>query len=190
VRWRYVEPYAHFGQRVMIVGGGNSAAKTALDLWRNGVEVVLVHRRAALKDGVKYWIRPDIDNRIAEGSIEARFDSVVSAFESGGASGGVRGARVDGPAGSELVPVDVAYVLIGYHPDVELQRRAGIEIEPDSLIPTFDPETCESNVPGLYVAGTVQAGRFTDRIFIENSRDHGARIVDHLSGHLRAPARG
>jgi thioredoxin reductase (NADPH) len=87
------------------------------------------------------------------------------------------------------VPIDVAYVLIGYHPDAELQRRAGIDIEPDSLIPTFDPETCESNVPGLYVAGTVQAGRFTDRIFIENSRDHGARIVDHLVRSLRrAPA--
>jgi len=189
VRWRYAEPYAHFGQRVMIVGGGNSAAKTALDLWRNGVEVVLVHRREALKHGVKYWIRPDIDNRIAEGSIEARFESVVTAFEDGGASGGVRGARVAGPGGSELVPIDIAYVLIGYHPDVELQRRAGIQIEPDSLIPTFDPETCESNVPGLYVAGTVQAGRFTDRIFIENSRDHGARIVDHLVRSLHeAPA--
>jgi thioredoxin reductase (NADPH) len=190
VHWRYVEPYPHFGQRVLVVGGGNSAAKTALDLWRNDAQVVLVHRRAALKDGVKYWIRPDIDNRIAEGSIEARFESVVTAFEDGGASGGVRGARVTGPGGSERVPVDVAYVLIGYHPDVELQRRAGIEIDPDTLIPTFDGETCESNVPGLYVAGTVQAGRFTDRIFIENSRDHGARIVDHLERRLReVPAR-
>lgn len=190
VRWRYVEPYSHFGQRVLVVGGGNSAAKTALDLWRNDAQVVLVHRRAALKAGVKYWIRPDIDNRIAEGSIEARFESVVTAFEDAGASGGVRGARVEGPGGSELVPADVAYVLIGYHPDVELQRRAGVEIDPNTLIPTFDPETCESNVPGLYVAGTVQAGRFTDRIFIENSRDHGARIVDHLERRLReAPAR-
>lgn len=184
VRWRYVEPYPHFGQRVLVVGGGNSAAKTALDLWRNDAEVVLVHRRPALKDSVKYWIRPDVDNRIAEGSIEARFESVVTGFEDGGAAGGVRGARVAGPGGDELVPVDVAYVLIGYHPDVEIQHRAGIEIDPDSLIPTFDPETCESNVPGLYVAGTVQAGRFTDRIFIENSRDHGPRIADHLAARL------
>lgn len=179
IRSRYVEPYPHFSQRVVVVGGGNSAAKTALDLWRNGARVTLIHRRTALRDGVKYWIRPDIDNRIAEGSIEARFDTRVLAFEDGRETG-ERGVAVEGPGGRERVPADAVYVLIGYLPDSDLQRRAGVEVDPETLIPAFNPETCESNVPGLYVAGTLQAGRFTSRIFIENSRDHGRRIVDHL----------
>jgi len=185
VRTIYREPYPHFGQRVLVVGGGNSAAKTALDLWRNDAQVTLIHRRAELKRGVKYWIRPDIDNRIAEGSIDARFESRVVAFHDGGGRA-VRGAEIDGPGGRELIPCDAAYVLIGYVPDIDLQRGAGVTVDPETAIPSFDPETCESNVPGLYIAGTLQAGRFTDRIFIENSRDHGKRIVDHLEARLRA----
>lgn len=184
---RYVEPYPHVFRRVVVVGGGNSAAKTALDLWRNGAQVSLIHRRPAVKDSVKYWIRPDIDNRIAEGSIEARFESRVVAFEDAGEEG-ERGVRIEGPAGRELVAADAVYVLIGYLPDSDLQRRAGIEVDPETLIPAFDPETCESNVPGLYVAGTLQAGRFTGRLFIENSRDHGQRIVDHLKRWLGSTA--
>ncbi len=175
----YTEPYAHFGDRVVVVGGGNSAAKTALDLWRNDARVTLVHRREQLKQSVKYWIRPDVENRIAEGSIAARFASRVVAFEDGARE--ERGVRIDGPAGPELLGADAAYVLVGYLPDAALQRAAGVEVDPETLIPSFDPETCESNVPGLYIAGTLQAGCFTNRIFIENSRDHGWRIVDHLS---------
>ena len=181
VRLRYVEPYPHFGQHVVIVGGGNSAAKTALDLWRNGARVTIVHRRERLKSSVKYWIKPDVENRIEEGSIDARFESNVVAFHDGPR----RRVEIEGPGGErEEIVADAVYLLIGYVPDVELQARAGIEIDPATAIPTFDPETCQSNVPGLYVAGTIQAGRFTDRIFIENSRDHGHRIVDHLAGRL------
>ncbi len=186
---RYVEPYPHFGRRVVVVGGGNSAAKTALDLWRNDAIVTLVHRRGAVKESVKYWILPDLENRIAEGSIAARFESRVVAFEdAAGPDGAGHGRRVviDGPNGREALPVDTVYLQIGYAPDVEIQRRAGVSVDPETLIPDFDPETCESNVPGLYIAGTLQAGRFTDRIFIENSRDHGARIVDHLKAVLRS----
>lgn len=183
VRSRYVEPYADFGRRVVVVGGGNSAAKTALDLWRNDARVTLIHRRSELKPTIKYWIRPDIDNRIAEGAIDARFSSRVVAFRDGdGAT--ERGVEIDGPEGPSFVPADVAYVLIGYVPDVELQRGAGVEVDDESAIPTFEPTTCESNVPGLYIAGTLQAGRFTNRLFIENSRDHGERIVAHLEAHL------
>jgi thioredoxin reductase (NADPH) len=184
---RYVEPYPHIFQRVVVVGGGNSAAKTALDLWRNDAAVTLVHRRPALKDSVKYWIRPDIDNRIEEGSIAARFGSCVTAFQDGG-PGEERGVWIEGPAGRELLPADAVYVQIGYLPDSDLQRRAGVEVDPETLIPAYDPETCESNVSGLYVAGTLQAGRFTGRLFIENSRDHGQRIVDHLKRRLGATA--
>ncbi|HEV7672242.1 MAG TPA: YpdA family putative bacillithiol disulfide reductase [Thermoanaerobaculia bacterium] len=175
---RYLEAYPHYGEDVVIVGGGNTAVEAALDLWRNGARVSIVHRRAATKPGVKYWLKPDIENRIAEGSITAHFESAVCAFR----PGCVEISRVgDGPDGQrEILLADAVYVLVGYRPEMDLLARSGIEIEPETLVPTFDPATCESNVPGLYVAGTIQAGRVTDRIFIENSRDHGGRIVAHL----------
>jgi thioredoxin reductase (NADPH) len=175
---RYLEAYPHYGEDVVIVGGGNTAAEAALDLWRNGARVSIVHRRAALKPGVKYWLKPDIENRIVEGSIAAYFESAVCAFR----PGCVEILKVgDGAEGRrETLPADAVYVLVGYRPEMDLLARSGIEIEPDTLVPTFDPATCESNVPGLYVAGTLQAGRATDRIFIENSRDHGGRIIGHL----------
>ncbi len=188
IRTIYSEPYAHFGQHVLIVGGGNSAAKTALDLWRNDARVTLVHRRAELKPTVKYWIRPDIDNRIAEGSIDARFESRVVAFHDGDAAT-PRGAEIEGPNGRDFVSCDAVYLQIGYVPDVELQRGAGVEVDEETAIPELDPESCESNVSGLYIAGTLQAGKFTNRIFIENSRDHGKKIVDHLERRLRAVGR-
>lgn len=175
---RYLEAYPHFSQDVVIVGGGNSAAEVALDLWRNGARVTLVHRRPALKPTVKYWVKPDLENRIAGGAIAARFESVVTAFRPGGVA-------IRGPRGSELLPADAAYVLLGYEPDVELQRRCGVRVDAETLVPEFDPETCESNVPGLYIAGTLQAGRDTGRIFIENSRIHGEQIVRHVARRLR-----
>lgn len=173
VHSRYREPYGHFGQDVIVVGGGNSAAEAGLDLWRNGARVTLVHRGEALKSSVKYWLKPDFEQRVDEGSIAARFRSRVLAF-------GSQGVEIEGPGGRELVSAAAAYVLIGYLPDADLERRCGIAIDPETLEPEVDSETCESNIPGLYVAGTVQAGRRTDRIFIENSRDHGRRIVRHL----------
>jgi thioredoxin reductase (NADPH) len=174
VSYRYREAYPHFQQDVVIIGAGNTAAEAALDLWRNGARVSIVHRGPHLKPGVKYWLKPDMENRIAEGSIPARFHTVVRAFRDG------EGVEVQGPGGVEMLPAQAAYILAGYTPDADFERRCGVEIDPETLIPTFDPETCESNVPGLYVAGTLQAGRWTDRIFIENSRDHGPKIVEHL----------
>lgn len=171
---RYREAYPHYQQDVVIVGAGNTASEAALDLWRNGARVTLVHRGPHVKPGVKYWVKPDIENRIEEGSIAARFNSVVCAFRPEGA------VEIQGPNGSELLPAQAAYVLVGYTPEMDLLQRAGVHIDPESLEPAYDPATCESNVPGLYVAGTIQAGRRTDRIFIENSRDHGPLIVDHL----------
>ena len=175
---RYKEPYPHFGQDVVVVGGGNTAVEAALDLWRNGVRVTLIHRGPHLKRGVKYWLKPDMENRIEEGSIPARFNSMVRAFLPEG------GVEIETPSGPEVLPAQAAYVLVGYQPDADFERRCGVAVDPETLIPTFDPETCESNVPGLYIAGTLQAGRFTDRIFIENSRDHGHKIVGHLKGKL------
>ncbi|HEX4960040.1 MAG TPA: YpdA family putative bacillithiol disulfide reductase [Thermoanaerobaculia bacterium] len=175
---RYKEPYVHFGQEVVVIGAGNTAAEAALDLWRNGVKVTLVHRGPHVKAGVKYWVKPDIENRIEEGSIPAHFNTLVRAFLPEG------GVEVETPAGPAVLPAQAVYVLIGYQPDVDFERRCGVAVDPETLIPAFDPETCESNVPGLYVAGTLQAGRATDRIFIENSRDHGPKIVAHLKGRL------
>jgi len=174
VHVRYKEAYRHFQQDVVIVGAGNTAAEAALDLWRNGARVSIVHRGPHVKPGVKYWLKPDIENRIEERSIPARFHTRVRAFRDG------EGVEVEGPGGVEILPAQAAYVLIGYLPDADFERRCGITVDPETLIPEFDPETCESNLPGLYVAGTLQAGRRTDRIFIENSRDHGPRIVAHL----------
>ena len=177
VHCRYREPYRHFGERVVVVGGGNSAAEAALDLWRNGARVTVVHRGASIKETVKYWLKPDFENRVAAGSIAAHFRSRVLRFAADG-------VEIEGPEGRQLLPADAAYVLIGYTPDWELEERCGIEVDPQTLIPSFDPESCESNVPGLYVAGTLQAGARTDKIFIENSRGHGRRIVRHLQERL------
>jgi thioredoxin reductase (NADPH) len=176
----YKEPYPHFGQDVVVIGAGNTAAEAALDMWRSGVRVTLVHRGPHLKPGVKYWLKPDMENRIEEGSIPARFNTLVRAFLPEGA------IELETPSGPEVLPAQAAFVLIGYTPDADFERRCGVEVDPETLIPTFDPETCESNVPGLYVAGTLQAGRWTDRIFIENSRDHGPKIVAHLKARLAA----
>jgi thioredoxin reductase (NADPH) len=179
---RYKEAYPHFGQDVVIVGAGNTAAEAALDLWRNGARVTLVHRRGELKPGVKYWLKPDLENRLEEGSIAARFHSEVEAFLPAGA------VALRTPAGREVLPAQAAFVLVGYRPDADFERRCGVALDPETLVPAVDPETCESNVPGLYVAGTLQAGRWTDRIFIENSRDHGPKIVRHLASRLAAVA--
>jgi len=183
VHTHYMEAYPHFGQDVVVIGAGNTAAEAALDMWRNSVRVSIVHRGAHVKPGVKYWLKPDIENRIEEGSIPARFHTVVRAFRDG------QGVEVEGPDGLHILPAQAAYVLLGYTPDADFERRCGIEVDPQSLIPVYDPETCESNVPGLYIAGTLQAGRATDKIFIENSRDHGPKIVEHLVKQLSS-ARG
>ncbi len=176
---RYYEPWGHFEQRVLVVGAGNTAAETALDLWRHGAAVTLVHRGREIKSTVKYWLAPDLQNRIAEGSIAARFGSVVEAFRPDGV------ALVRTPEGAQELAVDAAYVLIGYDPEIELASASGIRFSEGELLPAFDPETCESNVPGLYVAGTLQAGRHTNRLFIENTRDHGLKVVRHLERQLR-----
>ncbi|HET9212656.1 MAG TPA: YpdA family putative bacillithiol disulfide reductase [Thermoanaerobaculia bacterium] len=184
VSHRYREPYPNFGQDVVIVGAGNTAAEAALDLWRNSVRVTLIHRGTGVKAGVKYWVKPDMENRIEEGSIPARFNTEVRAFLPEGA------VELMTPTGPEVLPAQAAYVLIGYQPDADFERRCGVQVDPETLIPAHDPETCESNVPGLYVAGTLQAGRWTDRIFIENSREHGPRIVAHLKSRLAAVPAG
>ncbi len=171
---RYLEPYPHFRQHVVVVGGGNSASEAALDLWRNNVRVTMVVRQPHIKPTVKYWVAPDVTNRIEEGSITGLFETEACEFRPDGT------VVVAGPSGRREIAADAAYVLIGYLPDAGLERRCGITVDPETLVPEFDSETCESNVPGLYVAGTLQAGHDTGRIFIENSREHAPKIVSHV----------
>ena len=182
VQHRYREPYRSFGEQVVIVGGGNSAAEAALELHRAAVEVTVVIRGQALKPTVKYWVKPDFENRVAAGAFRALYSTRVVGFDTGR-------VLVEGPAGPTELAADRVLVLIGYEPEMSLLREAGIEIDPGSLVPRVDPTTCESNVAGLYVAGTLQAGRDTGKIFIENSRDHGLRIVEHLARHPRGRRR-
>jgi len=183
VHSRYREPWGHYGESVVVVGGGNSAAETALDLWRHGARVTILHHRRELKATIKYWVRPDLENRIEEGSIAARLDVEVVGFSA-------RGVEIeDRQGGRETLPADACYVLIGFRPSTRLYEAAGVRFDAETLVPEYDSESCESSVPGLYVAGTIQAGRDTHRIFIENSRDHGPRIVGHLLGRLGTAAR-
>lgn len=180
VHHRYREPYAHHGEHVAIVGGGNSGSEAALDLWRNGARVTLVHRGAGLRPTVKYWLKPDVENRIEEGSIAALFATAVVAFEDPGT------LRLRGADGAErTLAVDAAYVLVGYDPDLDLARSAGVTVDPVTSVPAFDPGTGESDVPGLYLVGTVRAGRDTNRVFIENSREHATQVADAVRRRLR-----
>jgi thioredoxin reductase (NADPH) len=173
VQSRYREAWPHFGQRVVVIGAGNSGAEAALDLWRHGAQVTLVHHHPQVKPTIKYWVKPDLENRIEEGSIRALLDARVVRFE--------EAAVVVEQAGHEIeVGADACYVLIGFRPDVSLLAGAGASYDPTTLVPAYDPLSCQTDVPGLYVAGTVQAGIETHQVFIENSRDHGDRIVRHL----------
>ena len=175
----YDDPHPFWGRRVVVVGGKNSAAIAALELYRAGAAVTLVHRGPALSDSIKYWIRPDIENRLKEGSIGGRFETCVAEVREGS-------VLLAGPAGTEEVPADHVFLLTGYRPDPTLLTEAGVELDPVTMVPAHDPETLETNVPGLYVAGALVSGRFTSRIFIENGRFHGDAIVKAITS-ARAP---
>jgi len=169
----YSEPFAHYRQRVVIVGGGNSAAEAALELYRAGAHVTLIHRAPELKSTIKYWVRPDIENRIKEGSVAARLNSLICEIRPTSVV-----VKRDGQL--EEIPADVVYLLTGYRADDELMRRAGVLFN-ERNAPRHDPQTFESNVPGLFIAGGAIAGEDTGTIFIENGRFHGEKIVDVIA---------
>lgn len=179
----YTDAHPYYRQRVVIVGGKNSAAEAALELFRAGAHVTLVHRRATLGDSIKYWLRPDIDNRIKAGSIAARFETRVVEIKHGSVI--VESAAAGDASRREEIAADAVFLLTGYKPDVELMRRAGVTCDNETLVPDLDPETLETNVPSLFIAGAATAGRNTGLIFIENGRFHGERITRVLSQRLR-----
>jgi thioredoxin reductase (NADPH) len=164
------EPHGWHRRRVVVVGGSNSAAEAALALFRAGAIVTLVHRRERLSGSIKYWVKPDIENRIAENAIAARFETEVVRIGSGS-------VEVEGPGGREELPAEAVFLLTGYRPDTGLLERAGVRVDARSLQPEHDPQTLETNVPGLFVAGALVAGSEGNRVFIENGRFHGTTVV-------------
>jgi thioredoxin reductase (NADPH) len=178
----YSESHPYFRKHVLVVGGRNSAAEAALDLYRSGASVTLAHRRSRLSDSIKYWVRPDIINRIREGSITARFNTCVAEIRPDT-------VLLASAAGREEIPADAVFLLTGYHPDVGLLRRAGIRVDESTLVPEHDPETLETNVDGLYLAGAVVSGRDANRVFIENGRFHGETVIRHIREKLAGSAR-
>jgi thioredoxin reductase (NADPH) len=174
----YTDAHPYYRQRVVIVGGKNSAAEAALELFRAGAHVTLVHRHATLGESIKYWVRPDIENRIKEGSIAARFESRVVSISP-------TAVTIERDGATEELPAEGVFLLTGYHPDVELMRRAGVDCHPETLAPALNTETFETNVPNLFVAGGAVAGKHTGNIFIENGRFHGEQIIKALVERLR-----
>lgn len=164
------EAHRHIGLDVVVIGGKNSAAEAALLLYRAGARVTLVYRGTTFPPSVKYWVRPDLENRIAAGEIGARLGAVVEEI----APRTVVIRRADGAP--ETLAADRVFALIGYRPDTELFRRLGLEIDDATGRPTHDPATLETNVPGVFLAGSVKAGYRTGDIFIENGRFDGEQI--------------
>jgi len=173
----YKEPYPFYDSEVVVIGGKNSAAETALDLWRHGARVTLVHRQGGLHPNVKYWVRPDLENRLKNGEIMAYFWSTVTEI-------GPDYVLLKTPEGPVRLANQFVFALTGYHPDFDFLRSLGLELATEQQRPVCDPETLESNVPGMYVAGVILAGSRTNEIFIENGRFHGKQIAAHLGQKL------
>jgi thioredoxin reductase (NADPH) len=171
----YTEPYRYVRQKVAIVGAKNSAAKAALDCHRHGAEVTLVVRAPALSDKIKYWIKPDLENRIREGSIRAYFDTAVEAIRE-------TSIVLRTPGGVEEIANDWVVAMTGYRPDYRFLEALHIAIGDDVYrTPVFDEATFETSRPGIYLAGTVCGGYHTSRWFIENGRFHAAQIIKHVT---------
>jgi thioredoxin reductase (NADPH) len=178
----YREPHPFFGLDVLIVGGKNSAAIAALELWRHGARVTLVHRGPGISNSVKYWIKPDIENRIKAGQVKAYFNSTVREIT-------WENVVLQTPEGRITVANDYVFALTGYHPDFEFLCGLGIRISGEAdKKPVCDPQTLESNVPGIYLAGVIVAGIRTSEVFIENGRFHGQLIAADLRRKLKSEA--
>lgn len=179
----YTEAHAYYGQKVAVIGAGNSAAETALDLYRAGVDVTLIHRRADVSTHIKYWVRPDIKNRIDRKEITAFMEAEVVAIQP-------LSLTLRDKHGRQLeIENDAVLAMVGYQPDYRFLEAAGVEIDRATGKPNVDEQTYETNVPGLYLAGGVVAGRATNKIFIENGRFHGEKIVRHIAAKRQAESK-
>jgi thioredoxin reductase (NADPH) len=169
----YTEPHAFWNRDVAVIGGKNSSVEAALDLWRNGARVTLLVRGKELGASLKYWVRPDIENRIKAGQVAAIFSAHIKEI--------VReGVVIENDGGRRVVPANQVFALTGYHPDYDFIEGLGVKLDPETRRPEMDPNTHESNVKGIYLAGVVIGGKHTSEIFIENGRFHGKQIVEAL----------
>jgi thioredoxin reductase (NADPH) len=178
----YVDPHPYFEMDVAVIGGKNSAAIAALELWRSGARVTLIHRGDGIQPHVKYWIKPDIENRIKDGEIKAFFNSKVAEITPDT-------VIVETPNGPTTIPNDFVFAMTGYHPDFTFLEKLGVQFEGPDKLPHCNPETLESNVPGIYLAGVIVAGSRTNEIFIENGRFHGRQIAAALASNLNEQSR-
>ncbi len=169
----YDEPYRYFRRDVAVIGGSNSAAIAALELYRSRANVTLIHRSDTLREGVKYWIKPDIENRIKNGEIAAYFKTVVREIKE-------NALVLEQDKETFEISNDFVYVLIGFAPDFKLMNSVGVTLNPDNGEPVHNPDTMETNVNGFFVAGSIASGYNNNRIFIENGREHGGLIVDRI----------
>jgi putative YpdA family bacillithiol system oxidoreductase len=171
----YTAAHPFFRRRVAIIGGKNSAVEAALDLYRHGAEVTIIHRGDDFGKSVKYWILPDVQNRVKEGAIKAMFKTRVTRITDDAVY------VTNGGAGEQRIDNDFVFALTGYHPDYDFLHGAGISIDGQFQKPSYNPETFETNVPSLYIAGVAAAGKDGNSIFIENGREHAKKIVQHIA---------
>jgi thioredoxin reductase (NADPH) len=173
----YKEAHPYYNHDVAVIGAKNSAAIAALELWWTGARVTLIHRGPRISDRVKYWIRPNIENRIKNGEIPAYFHSHVTEIRQDSIC-------VATPQGEVTLKNDFVFALIGYRPDLQFLNSVGITLEPETQRPRTNPETLESECPGVYLAGVIVAGMHTNEIFIENGRLHGRLIAESIAACL------
>lgn len=174
VRHYYTEPYPYAGQKVIVVGASNSAVDAALETYRKGAEVTMIIRSESISDSVKYWVKPDIENRIAEGSITAYFGAELTSVSESNVT------FRDSEGRYKTIENDFVLAMTGYLPNFEFLTKSGILLEGECMKPLYNPQTMETNVPGLYLAGVVCGGRDTHLWFIENSRIHAKLIVNAI----------
>jgi len=173
----YKEPHPYYNHDVAVIGAKNSAAIAALELWWTGARVILIHRGSGISDRVKYWIKPNIENRIKNGEILSYFQSsVVEIYRDS--------VKLATPKGEVLLQNDFVFALIGYQPDLAFLNATGITLEPETLRPRTNPNTLESTRAGVYLAGVIVAGMHTNEIFIENGRFHGQQIAQSIAEKL------
>jgi thioredoxin reductase (NADPH) len=172
----YQDPHFYAFQKVLVVGANNSAVDAALETWRKGATVTMVIRESEIGRRVKYWVKPDIENRIAEGSIKAWFNSTVKSINE-------TTVIIHTPEGEKELPNDWVIAATGYQPDLSFLEKMGIELSYDEVRkPTYDEATHETNVKGIYLAGVVCGGMNTHSLFIENSREHAVKIMQGIAG--------
>ena len=180
VKHYYDEPHPYFGQKVAVIGAANSAVDVALETWRKGAEVTMIIRESAIRESVKYWVKPDIENRIKEGSIKVFFNSEIVSITP-------NAIEISTPVGNEIIENDFVLAMTGYQPPFDFMKSIGITFHEDEYhTPVYDEETMESNVTNLYLAGVVCGGLKTNKWFIENSRVHAEIIIHDLQRKIAA----